>query len=238
MERELRLNNTPLSIIVPVYNEQDGISDALTTIRDVADQYLSTFEMVIVNDGSQDNSQALIDQFVKTEKRASSFPKAKNEGIGSAIRTGISKCQYEYILPLPVDCPLEGDSLLNFLETIESCDIVVGVRPRRVGYSTRMKINSKVFHFLISVLFKVNHTDYNWIHMYRKNIFDKGKIEITSDSLLMLAEVLIKANRMGYRIKEIEVAQRERLTGTATASKLITVIKTIREIFRLHRTIN
>ena len=101
-----------------------------------------------------------------------------------------------------------------------------------------MQLNSFVFHKLISWLFNIHLKDYNWIHLYKRKLFFEDGISISSNGIMMLAEILIKAQRKGKVMKEIEIIQRARLTGTATAARFITVLKTIIELISLHKELN
>jgi dolichol-phosphate mannosyltransferase len=237
MEKESDYSHISLSLIIPVYNEEEAILSALESNIQALNTYLTKYEIIIVNDGSRDKSQSIIMDYVKGKDHITIVDKSRNEGLGSAIRTGIKMSTYDYILPVPVDCPLDEDALRRFLSHLEDHDIVIGYRPVRVGYSLRMRINSFVFQKLIKNLFKVDLKDYNWIHLYKRKIFTEDGIQITSRGIVMLAEVLIKSIRKGLSVNEVEILQRERLTGVATASKITTVIKTIKEIAVLYRRI-
>lgn len=236
--KELCYKQISLSLIIPVYNEEETILSAIESNLNALKKYLTNYEIIIVNDGSQDNSQAIINNFINGKENFIAIEKEINQGMGSAVRLGIEHAKFDYILPVPADCPLDENTLNNFLSNLDKVDVLIGYRPQRVGYSLRMQINSIVFHKLISRLFKINLKDYNWIHLYKRKIFFDDGITISSNGIMMLAEILIKAERKGMFMKEIEIVQRARLTGTATAAKFITVIKTIIEIFALHKEIN
>lgn len=235
--KELNYKDISLSLIIPVFNEEQAIIPAIESNINALNQLLTTFEIIIVNDGSFDNSQTVINSFIKDKINIINIEKDINEGIGSAIRTGIEHAKYDYVFPVPADCPLNEDTLNLFLSKLGNSDVIVGYRPERVGYSLRMKLNSYLFHAIISFLFSVNLKDYNWIHLYKRKIFIQDGIKITSNGIVMLAEVLIKSLRKGLSVTEIEIAQRERLTGEATASKFFILLKTFREIISLYREI-
>lgn len=237
MDKGSSFNHISLSLVIPVYNEEDSIRSAIEANKAALKNTLSSYEIIIVNDGSFDNSQSIINEYKGKDANIYLIEKVSNEGIGSAIKAGIEQARYDYILPVPVDCPLDRETLIKFLSNLGQYDIVIGYRPQRVGYSLRMQLNSVVFHKLISLLFKIDLKDYNWIHLYKNKIFKEDKIEITSKGLMMLPEVLIRSKRKGLSLNEIEILQQERLTGVATASKITTVIKTIKEIAVLYRRI-
>jgi glycosyltransferase involved in cell wall biosynthesis len=155
----------------------------------------------------------------------------ENGGFGSAIKKGISIAKNEYIICIPADSPLDEQTAKSFFEAHLKSDIVVSYRLERKGYSKWMLLNSKVFHFLVSNLFNIKLKDFNWIHLYKTEIFNH--VDIQSKGIFMLAEVLVKAKKLKYSFIEIPVYQRQRLTGIATASKPSAVIKTILEMIRL-----
>lgn len=223
--------NVSLSLITPVYNEDEIIVNATIINIEVLKNAGLEYEIILVNDGSTDNSKKAIDTHLAILPQVEVFHKEKNEGMGSAIRKGISLSNKEYIICVPADSPLNKDSFNAFLNNINKADVMVSYRIKRKGYSPRMLLNSFVFHYLVTWLFNIHMRDYNWIHLYHRKIFDEGKILIESKGIFMLAEILIKAKRLGYTFIEFPVEQHERLTGLATAGKISAVIKTFKEIW-------
>jgi glycosyltransferase involved in cell wall biosynthesis len=190
------------------------------------------FEIIVINDGSLDNTRAILDEFFVHQPNITIYHKPINECFGSAIRCGVKLAKKKFIFCVPADSPLTVDLYKAFSSHAHRADVLVSYRRVKLGYSLRRHINSYVYHKLVSVLFNMNLRDYNWIHMYDRKIFDEGEIEIEYDGIFMLAEILIKAQRAGFAFYEFEVEQMERLTGIATASKLSAIIKTLAEIIK------
>jgi len=219
-----------VSVVTPVFNEEEIIESAIKTNLLLLKQFNCDFEVVIVNDCSTDGSAMIIDRCFSNSAEIKIVHKPANEGFGGAVKSGIAVASKDYILCVPADSPLTSEVLEVFIKAAGKADIVVSYRLERLGYTWRMKVNSKVFHFLVSKLFDIQFRDFNWIHMYSRRIFSIGGIEIRSKGLFMLAEVLIAAKRKGFSFYEIPVQQTQRATGIATASKLSTLINTLREI--------
>ena len=99
------------SIIVPVYNVEKYLKNCLESILN---QSYEDFEVIVVNDGTKDNSQDIIDEFVKKDNRFKGFKK-KNEGIATTRNYGINKASGEYIVFVDSD----DDVCENLLETID-----------------------------------------------------------------------------------------------------------------------
>lgn len=82
-----------VSVIVPVYNTKEYLEKCLDSL---INQSLKDIEIIVVNDGSTDNSQSIIDKYVKKDKRIKSFIK-KNGGLGDARNYGIKRASGEYL---------------------------------------------------------------------------------------------------------------------------------------------
>ena len=219
-----------VSVIVPAYNEEAIIKNALDAAYTILQTAGTDFEVIVVNDGSTDQTGAIINDYFKDKPQGIVCHKAVNQGFGGAIRTGIEMASKELIFCVPADSPLTTDLWDIFSRHAYDADVMVSYRKEKVGYSLMRHINSYVFHFLISALFNMRLRDYNWIHMYNRKIFDEGKIKIEYDGIFMLSEILIKARNAGFTFVEFEVEQTERLTGIATASKFSAVVRTLGEI--------
>lgn len=224
------MKNNSVSIVIPAYNEEAIIKSAVEVAHEILQDAKIDFEIIVVNDGSNDKTENVLRKSFSNTPQIIIQYKKSNEGFGSAVKTGIELSSKQFIFCVPADSPLTTDLFLAFMENIDKADVLVSYRKERVGYSPRMLLNSWVYHFLISNLFNIKLRDYNWIHLYNRKIFDEGKIEIEYKGIFMLAEILIKAKRAGFTFYEFEVEQKERLTGIATASKLVAILKTISEM--------
>lgn len=99
------------SIIVPVYNVEKYLEDCLESILK---QTYDDFEVIVVNDGSTDNSQKVIDNYAKRDNRIKAFKK-KNGGVSDARNYGISKAKGEYFIFVDSDDTI-NDKLLEKLD--------------------------------------------------------------------------------------------------------------------------
>lgn len=227
MEKPLKFN-IPLSIIIPVYNEEQILEKSLCEIYNSASSLLKKIEIIIVNDASTDSSLEIINQFQIQHPNTIKISHTKNKGFGGAIKSGLAVCRNEYALCVPVDSPVNEETLELFLKECSFSDLVISYRLERVGYSKMMLFNSWVYHLLISALFGLKLKDYNWIHLYRTSAV--RQINIQADGIFMLAEVLIEAVKKQYRIVEIPVVQRQRISGTASSAKLSSIMNVLKEL--------
>ncbi|MFH2142211.1 MAG: glycosyltransferase family 2 protein [Bacteroidota bacterium] len=209
------MSEITLSLIIPAYNEEKSIKTALLENLIVLENSKYSFEIIVIDDGSVDNTKKIIIENFSTNNNII-FLSKPNGGFGSAIKKGIMLSKGDYIMFAPVDNPLNNNLLNLFLSNIGKADILVSYRILRKGYSTRMKFNSWAYHLIISALFRLPLKDYNWIHLYKKEIFKN--ISIKNERIFMLAEVLIKAKWLNYSFYEFPVEMQERKYGKKTAA--------------------
>jgi len=210
-----------LSIVIPAYNEEEIIVSSIQQTIDAVAGAVANYEVIVVDDGSADTTQALVKANLHKWDHIRLVINEQNGGFGAAVRTGIAAATKEYILCVPVDSPMDRETLLPFLALAPSTDIIASYRIERVGYTAQMRFNSWVYHKMVRAIFGLKLRDYNWIHLYRRAIFQK--VSFRSRGIFMMVELLVEAHRHGYRIAEIPVTQKERITGIATSVKFSTI---------------
>ena len=220
---------TSLSIITPAYNEEEIIIASVKQTFESCKHQFDEIEYIVVNDGSTDNTEKLIVQEFQGNSIFKLINKS-NGGFGSAVREGLKHCTKDFVICVPADSPLDPETIKKIYPDIQKnqVDLIITYRKERKGYSSVMLMNSFIYHKLVSALFLIWFKDYNWIHIYRKDIFND--IQIQSSGIFMLAEVIIKARKRGFIIKEIEVEQKQRVTGDATMTKPNAIFKTFKEM--------
>jgi glycosyltransferase involved in cell wall biosynthesis len=115
---------TPVSIIVPVYNEEAAIAETLTRLHAVLGAYGRPYEVVVVDDGSTDATPSrLVDAAATTVVRH-----AANRGYGAALKSGLRASGHPIVAIVDADGTYPIDRLPDLLERLERADMVVGAR--------------------------------------------------------------------------------------------------------------
>lgn len=116
------MNKDKLSIIIPVYNAEDYLGRCLISILE---QDFSSYEVILVDDGSTDSSPMICDRFSATDPRFRTIHK-KNGGVSSARNAGLDLAKGEYIMFVDSDDALLPDSLEMIFDNLAGEDLAVG----------------------------------------------------------------------------------------------------------------
>ncbi len=115
-------NNVKVSIIIPMYNAQTTITQTLASIKQ---QSFKDFEVIVVNDGSTDNSEVIAREFLANTTLQFQVVTQHNQGLSIARNNGIAKASGEYIWMLDADDSVNIDYLKNMLLVSQNSDVVV-----------------------------------------------------------------------------------------------------------------
>jgi len=209
--------NINLTIIVPSFNEELNLELTIKTIITDAQKYLSSFEVIIVDDGSTDNTQKIALHIKNNYANIYLVTHKKNLGLGAAILSGVKVARYNLITYLPADGQAYLRDIINGLQIAQNADLVLTYRLRRSDYTALRKLLSLSLTILMRIFFGLRYKDYNWVHIYKKHIF--SKIEISTKSVFFLGEIVIKAHQQRMKIAEVESVYRPRRSGVSKTAK-------------------
>ena len=126
-----------LSVIIPTYNESQRIASTLMQIIEYLDSSAFTYEIIVSDDGSSDNTKDQVERFAKSNSKIK-FLALPHKGKGWAIRNGLNDAQGKYRFICDADLSMPISYLEKFLPPrVEHSDIVIGSREikgaRRIG---------------------------------------------------------------------------------------------------------
>jgi len=224
-----------LSVFFPCYNEGENIERVVRTAVEVLDGLVTDWEIIIVNDGSADDTGAVADRLAADNLRIRAVHHERNAGYGMALRTGFTSARKEYVFYTDGDGQFDMAELGRLLELRDSADIISGYREsRREGLLRRM--NAKCWGWLVKWLLGFRCRDVDCaFKLYKREIFDR--IELRSTGALIDAEVLARAAKLGYTITDTPVTHLPRIAGTQTGAKLSVIIRAFGELFKLRKDI-
>lgn len=210
---------TRLSVIMPVYNEEEAIVAAVDEVRQYVLALLPESELVVVDDGSRDRTGRLLDEAAATDRRIKVIHQP-NGGHGAALLTGLNAATGEYVFLIDSDRQIPLDNFHSaWAEVMAGRDAVFGVRRRRYDPVLRLYLSRLVRHS-VNVLFRVNLRDANAPYkLFRRGIWTEARSCIPDGTLAPSLFLAIVARSRGYNILEVDVTHKERDTGEVTLRK-------------------
>lgn len=201
------------SIIIPARNEQAIIEKTLHGV--FSKIKYKNFEVVVVNDNSTDNTFDVAVKFKKKYKNLKVINN-KQKGFGTALLAGFKNAKYDYVVPVMADLCDNVEDINKMYELTKGYDIICGSRYMKGGkviLAVPFKgLVSKFTGLLFNKIIGLPTKDAtNAFKMYKKEIFDKIKIENNNFSISL--EIPVKAYFAGYKITEIPTTWTGRKVG-------------------------
>jgi glycosyltransferase involved in cell wall biosynthesis len=218
-----------LSIIVPAYNEEALIEETVEHLLETGRRWVGDLEIIVVNDGSSDQTPGIIDRLANEHETVRSFHQTPNKGFGATVRMGLENATKDIVTFCPADHHFSDKEFEIYLTLIKHSDIVLGYRrERRSNQKLYSWMLSHFYHVLVNALFRQDLYDVNWIQMYHRN--QLPLFMGTSDGVFFLAETIIRAKRRELNVVGVDVSYVERTIGDATGGKFQTIFNTVREM--------
>lgn len=122
-----------VSIIIPVYNEREGISHVIESMQSLREKHGSRWEIIVVDDGSTDGTSDVL----KNIQDVVLVQHSLNRGYGAAIKTGIKHAKYDTIIISDADGTYSANDIPKLLGQLSKCEMVVGNRENSNFLSAR-----------------------------------------------------------------------------------------------------
>lgn len=222
---------TSLSVVIPAYNEEENIAWVVEDTMQTLPEYFDDFEIIVVDDGSDDKTAMICDDLCKRYDRLRVIHK-KNSGFSRALRDGIDAARKVFIAYEPADGQFTVRDMRHCFEVMQENDMVLGYRGGRPDYTQWRMMMSHGYLMLLILLFGIRYMDVGWVTIWRA---DKVKTLDLSGTggVFILAETLVRSMRKGYRIGEAPSFYHVRKFGTVKNAKMSIVLKTFGNALKL-----
>lgn len=194
-----------------MFNEGENIEKSVLSIKKYLAKRFKDFEILVISDGSTDNTNEIVRKLSKKDKRIKLFARNKRLGYGAGLRAGFKHSSKDIIFYTDGDNQFNIEDVDKLLPLLASYDIVSAYRINRKDPMMRIFV-AYVYNLLVRILFglKVKDIDASF-KLYKKEVFDK--IRLVTNTGLTDAEVLIKAQKQGFKIGQIGVTHYPRIHG-------------------------
>ncbi len=199
-----------ISITIPIYNEHEAITPLFTKIREVMDRLGKPYEVIFVNDGSQDGSAEVLNQVAAVHSQVKVIHFRRNFGQTAAMMAGFDYASGEVIIPMDGDYQNDPEDIPRMLAKLdEGYDVCSGWRRDRQDNAIQRNIPSMMANKLISFISGVRLHDFGCsLKAYRRDVIEGVRLYGEMHRFLP-----IYTKWHGARITELPVNHFARRTG-------------------------
>jgi glycosyltransferase involved in cell wall biosynthesis len=222
-----------LSVFFPAYNDGGTIGSLVITAVKVAGSLTPDFEVIVVNDGSSDDTPQILDELARLypdHVRVVHHP--KNRGYGGALRSGFATATKDFIFYTDGDGQYDPAEMTVLWSTVtDDVDWVNGWKISRADPMHRIIIG-RIYHHLVKLLFglKVRDVDCDF-RLMRRRIFDVVRLE--KDSGVICLEMMKKFQDAGFRVAETPVHHYHRAHGHSQFFNFRRIFQTAIDVLKL-----
>src|SRR5579872_2736111 len=139
-----------LSIFFPFWNEEKNIEKVVNSAIPVAKKVAKEWEILIIDDGSTDKTLSIAKELAKKDTHIHVFAHSQNRGYGAALKSGLEKAKYDYVVFIDGDNQFDFNEVTKFVDKIDSADVVIGNRKERLDHPFRHLLMNmlKVWDFI------------------------------------------------------------------------------------------
>ncbi len=214
-----------LSVFFPAYNDGGTIASMVIRAVQAASELTPDYEVIVVNDGSADDTADIADELARTYPRVRVVHHPVNRGYGGALQTGFRSATKDFIFYTDGDAQYDpAEMAMLWAQMTSDADLVNGYKISRSDPLHRIIIG-RLYHHIVSVLFGLTVRDVDCdFRLMRRAIFDRIRLEKASGVICL--EMMKKIQDAGFRIVEVPVHHYHRAYGRSQFFNVRRVLKT------------
>lgn len=207
----MRVSSPRVSIVVPAYNEARRLPETLERIIEFAGRDRTIFEVIIVDDGSRDETAAVVKAARPGIVPIRLIGYRANAGKGYAVRRGVMEATGEAILISDADLSTPIEELGKLLHSFEKADVVIGSRALelsdvKVKQTWHRQQMGRIFNSIMSSITGLPFKDTQCgFKLLARDVARRVFEQATVDRFAWDVEMLMIACRMGYTVEEVPV---------------------------------
>lgn len=225
-----------ISVVIPAYNEEATIVDVVKSASKVLKKTKLEYEIVLLNDGSIDNTGKIIDELSKKDKSIRAIHHKPNKGFTGAMKTCFQSARKHFIFLAPADGGFDFEELPRFLDKIKGYDVATAYIIRNEeAFLSRLKILffHRPFLFLCRCLLGIPLREFSTVSLWRRRVFQSINVESEDRSAMFLPELISKAITKKYKFTEVQINWYKRKGGEAKGARFIVAQRTLFSMVKL-----
>jgi glycosyltransferase involved in cell wall biosynthesis len=219
-------------------NEERSLPHLLDVALDALPRHAEDWEIVLVDDGSEDETVAVAEARAAAKPRIRLVRHAVNRGLGGALKSGFAGATKDWVLYSDCDLPwdLEETGRVFRAAELTGADVVTGYRHDRTGEGVLRTIYSFLYNGLIHLAFAFPIRDVNFsCKLIRRRLLEG--LPLASEGSFVDAELLVRLRNRGAVIQQVGLDYFPRTRGVSTLSSPRTILRILRDLARLTPTL-
>jgi len=197
-----------ISLVIPVYNEEESLTELYQEISEVLQNILRDFEIIFIDDGSQDKSRAILNEVAQKDERVKVIYFRKNCGQSAAFAAGFRMAKGRVVVTMDADLQNDPRDIPLLLDKIGSFDVICGCRANRQDPLIK-KLSSQIANRIRNWLSDEHISDVGCsLKAFRRDCLESFYY---FNGMHRFFPTLIKMG--GYSVAEVEVNHRPRKYG-------------------------
>ena len=218
-----------VSAVIPAFNEQANLEQSVGRTADALRTHARTFEIIVVDDGSRDESAAVLERLKATHPTLRVVRHPVNRGYGAAVRSGFDAARLPWVFLMDADNQFDPAEVALLLDRAAQADIVAGYRRHRRDPLPR-RLNAWAFFTLVRLLFGRLVRDVNCaFKLIRRDLL--ARMELHAEGALINTELFVLARQLDARVVEVPVHHYPRRSGKQTGANPRVVLRAFAELF-------
>jgi glycosyltransferase involved in cell wall biosynthesis len=200
-----------VSVVLPAYNEASTLEDTVAKIMEALEEFAESYEVIIAEDGSTDGTDKIAEALAGKYPCVKYMHGEKRLGRGAALKNAFEKSSGKVLVYMDVDLATDIRQLESLVRAVEEeeFDIAIGSRmlsESKVERTRTRQIASKSYSFLVRTMLGSKIKDYQCgFKAFRREPLMRLLGEVNSRHWFWDTEIIVRAFRKGYTIKEIPV---------------------------------
>ena len=221
-----------LTAFFPAYNDQHTIETIVRTVAEEIRKVTNDFEVLVVDDGSKDQTGAILDRLVAELPFLRVIHHEHNMGYGAALITGFKNSKKDLIFYTDGDGQYDVRELHNLLAQLRpNIDLVNGYKVKRADAWYRVWIGA-MYRRAMRWVFRLSIRDVDCdFRLFRRYVFDR--ISLESRSGVICVEMAKKFEQAGFRMVEVPVSHYPRMHGRSEFFRLRHLVYTFKGLLKI-----
>jgi len=222
-----------VSVFLPAFNEVGNLEGAVRDIVAAGETELDAYEVIIVDDGSTDDTGGLADRLARELPQVRVLHQPRNLGLAAGLGRARDEAKLNYFSFLPGDHEVSGESVRRIFHAVGSADLVVPYHGNSWARPWHRRLLTWGSTTLMNAAFGMRLRYYQGPFIYPTELARRLPVPRTSRGFFFFAAMLVHAIRAGHTYVEVPLTHQERAHGRSKAVSLANVMSALKTIATL-----